>query len=260
MKRKPAKKTEEKRIVAPYKLGRKAIKTDSRTLKLAKYLTPALPTPPVARDWTCGVTDFGMMLNDQLGDCTIAGCGHAVQVWSLNTGQEVTISDAAIKSAYAAWDGYVPGDDSTDNGGVELDVLNNWHQTGLDGHVLGAFAAANTKNLMEIQQAISLFGGVYIGLNLPVTAQQQTVWDVVSAEGGDAEPGSWGGHCVYVVAYDQSSFTCITWGKVLKMTAAFWQAYCDEAYALLGADWLKDGNAPSGFDQATLNADLKAIR
>jgi len=32
------------------------------------------------RDWTKGITEWGMMMNDTLGDCTIAGVGHAVQV------------------------------------------------------------------------------------------------------------------------------------------------------------------------------------
>ena len=57
----------------PRKLGRKAIKTDSRTLALGRYLTPAVPPPPAAADWTKGIARWGMMLNDTLGDCTIAG-------------------------------------------------------------------------------------------------------------------------------------------------------------------------------------------
>ncbi len=101
------------------KLGRKAIKTDSRTLALGRYLTPSLPPPPPAQDWTKGITAWGMMLNgpepsepqfpDGLGDCTIAGCGHAIQVWTANTGSMVTVPDATILNYYEQWDGYVPG-------------------------------------------------------------------------------------------------------------------------------------------------------
>jgi hypothetical protein len=64
------------------KLGRKAIKTDTRTLALGKYLKPSLPAPPPSKDWTRGITAWSMMLNDKLGCCTIAGIGHAIQVWS----------------------------------------------------------------------------------------------------------------------------------------------------------------------------------
>jgi hypothetical protein len=241
------------------KLGRKAIKTDSRTLKLGDYLTPGLPPPPPSADWTRGISAWGMMLNDTLGDCTIAACGHAVQVWTANTGSEVTLPNATIEKYYEEWDGYVPGDPSTDNGGIELDVLNDWKKQGLAGHKLMAFADPRFANLTEVRQSIALFGGVYIGLAMPLTAQTQDVWDVVAGGGPDTEPGSWGGHAVFVPMYDRNGFTCITWGQQKIMTVAFWNQYCDEAHTLLSEDWLSANDSPSGFDQAQLLADLKAI-
>lgn len=241
------------------RLGRKAIKTDSRTLAFGDYLTPALPPPPPAADWTEGVTDWGAMLNDTLGDCTIAGVAHAVQVWTANTGAMVTVSDAAVERYYEQWDGYVPGDPATDTGGIELDVLNDWQKQGFAGNTLLAFADPMVKNLVEIRQSIALFGGVYIGLNLPLTAQTQDIWDVAPHAGAMAKPGSWGGHCVFVPKYDEHGFTCITWGQLKTMTVAFWKKYCDEAHTLLGQGWLSAKAAPSGFDQAQLQADLKEI-
>ena len=244
---------------AKLKLGRKAIKTDSRTLKLGKYLTPSLPTPPASADWTKGIASWGVMLNDTLGDCTIAGCGHAVQVWTANTGHEVTLPNATIEKYYEKWDGYKPGDPSTDTGGIELDVLNDWRKQGFARHKLMAFADPRPGNLTEIRQSIALFGGVYIGLAMPITAQKQDVWDVVPNGGADARPGSWGGHCVFVPKYDETGFTCITWGAPQKMTIAFWNKYCDEAHTLLSPDWIAAKGSPSGFDQAQLLADLQAI-
>jgi hypothetical protein len=240
------------------KLGRKAIKTDSRTLALADYLLPSIPPPPPTADWTKGITSWGMMLNDTLGDCTIAGVAHAIQVWSANTGTMFTVPDATVQNYYEQWDGYVPGQPNTDNGGIELDVLNDWQKQGFDGKPLLAFADARFTNLVEIRQSIALFGGVYIGIALPLSAQKQEVWDVVP--GAIGRKGSWGGHCVFVPKYDQHGFTCITWGEVKTMTVAFWKKYCDEAHTLLGQDWLTDKGSPSGFDQTQLLADLKAIK
>jgi hypothetical protein len=242
------------------KLGRKAIKTDTRTLMLGDYLTSSIPPPPVTADWTKGISGWGMMLNDQLGDCTIAGCGHAVQVWTANTGGIATVPDSTVEAMYEKWDGYVPGDASTDTGGVELDVLNDWRQQGFGGHALLAFADPKFSNLVEIRQSIALFGGVYIGLALPLTAQTQDVWDVVTGGGSNAKKGSWGGHCVYVPKYDANGFTCITWGQLKTMTVAFWNEYCDEAHTLLGQDWLSSKGSPPGFDQAQLQTDLTAIK
>lgn len=193
-------------------------------------------------------------------NCTIAGVGHAVQVWSANTGGIVTVPDPTVESYYEQWDGYVPGNPSTDNGGIELDVLNDWKNSGFAGHQLLAFADPKYTNLVEIYQSIALFGGVYIGLSLPITAQTQDVWDVVPKGGANARKGSWGGHCVYVAGYDAGTFTCITWGALKKMTVAFWKKYCDEAHTLLGQDWFTAKGAPSGFDQAQLLADLGAIK
>jgi hypothetical protein len=242
------------------KLGRKAIKTDSRTLALGNYLTSALPPPPPAADWTKGNTSWGMMLNDNLGDCTIAGAAHAVQVWTANVGEIVTLPDDTVQSYYQQWDGYVPGETNTDNGGVELDVLNDWQKNGFAGHTLSAFADPKAANLDEIRQSIHLFGGVYIGLALPLTAQTQDVWDVVRLGGAKAKPGSWGGHCVFVPKYDEKTFTCITWGELKTMTVAFWNKYCDEAHTLFGLNWMTDKGSPGGFDQAQLQTDLKSIK
>jgi hypothetical protein len=244
----------------PLKLGRRAVKTDTRTLRMSRYLTPELPPPPAACDWTRSISDWGMMLNDRLGDCTIAGCAHAVQVWSANTGGEATISDGAVLDAYVRWNGYNPADPATDRGGMELDVLTDWRQQGLDGHALLGFADPKPSDLTEIQQSIALFGGVYIGLNLPLTARNQKVWDVVRHGGQNTQPGSWGGHCVYVPKYDEHTFTCITWGGLKVMTMAFWKKYCDEAHTLLGRDWLTAQGSPVGFNLDQLQADLGAIQ
>jgi hypothetical protein len=105
-----------------------------------------------------------------------------------------------------------------------------------------------------------MFGGVYIGVALPNTAQKQDVWDVVKTGGADAKPGSWGGHCVFVPKYDEHGFTCITWGALKTMTLAFWEKYCDEAHTLLSEVWITAKGSPAGFDQAQLQADLNTIK
>jgi hypothetical protein len=206
------------------RLGKRPRRHDSRTLKLARYLTSTLPPAPSRVDYTRGVTDWGMMLNDQLGCCTIAAAAHAVQAWTVNSGQEITIPDSAVLGAYEKWCGYNPADAATDQGGIELDVLNNWRQQAFDGHGLDAYVAVDledrnskldTRNsavlprvsnddfrISAVATAIWLFGGAYIGVELPLTARNQDVWDVPANPGPDDEPGSWGGHAVYLVAYD----------------------------------------------------------
>ena len=120
--------------------------------------------------------------------------------------------------------------------------------------------ALEPKNHLHVQAAVELFGGSYIGLALPVSAQQQAIWSVPpGGPTGTGAPGSWGGHAVVIEAYDIHGLTCITWGQKKKMTWSFWDAYCDEAYALLSELWAGKKAAPSGFDLTALKADLKAV-
>jgi hypothetical protein len=243
------------------KLGKKPARHDPRTLQMANYL--GLPAVPAARDWTAKASPaWGMMLNDQLGDCTCAALGHLIQAWTANEGpKETTLPDAAILKAYETVGHYQPGQPETDQGAVEMDVLHYARKTGIGGFKIEAFVALEPRNHSHIEAAVDLFGGAYIGLSLPTSAQQQHVWSVPPGGAtGHGAPGSWGGHAVVVEAYNTHGLTCITWGAKKRMTWSFWDVYCDEAYAILSQLWAPQKNvAPSGFDFATLAADLKAV-
>jgi hypothetical protein len=249
------------------KLGKASPRHDPRTLQFANYLRPAeLPPPPASVDYGKAVTrPWGMMHNDTVGDCTCAAAGHLIMEWNANVERNVTPSDDDVIAAYAAITGYDPSTGSGDNGAVETDVLNYWRKTGIAGHQIMAYAALEPSNTQHVRDAVDLFGGCYIGLALPVSAQQQDVWSVPpGGTSGDGAPGSWGGHAVPVVAYDNHGLTVITWGATKAMTWEFWSAYCDEAYAVLSEDFLSAGTngaptAPNGFDLTALEADLKAV-
>lgn len=244
------------------RLGKHPKKHDNRNLKFAKYAA-SLPTPPNTVDWGTKVASWGEMLNSSLGDCTCAGAGHMIQAWTADNGAQIVPSDDDILTAYEAVSGYDPKTGQNDNGAVELEVLNYWRNIGIAGHRINAYAEIEcsvSQTIQRLKEAIWLFGGVYTGVALPVSAQGQSVWDVPAGGlGGNGAPGGWGGHCVPLIAYDDSTFTCITWGARLKMTYAFVMAYMDEAYALLSPDWVSNNPAPSGFDLAALTADLAAL-
>lgn len=255
--------------IANLKLGKKPARFDSRTLRLSKYLAD-VPSPPEECDWTSDITQFGAMLNNDLGDCTIAAMGHAIQCWTAVTGNECTVPDPAILQAYEQWTGYDPADPSTDQGAVELDVLKKWRQRGLGYpgviHGLHAFAAINPANDQHVKQAITLFGGVYIGVELPVTAQGQVggLWDVAGDPNSDPDsmPGSWGGHAMWFPRYQAGRKTGITWGALQDVSDAFWNTYVSEVYGLIpsGNDWvLPGGDTIMGFSLAKLDADLQAL-
>lgn len=196
---------------------------------------------------------------DGLGDCTIAGVGHAVQVFTANASSEVTVPDSTVLSYYEKWDGYIPGNPNTDNGGVELDVLNDWRQQGFAGHKLLGYVDANPQNFISVKRGINLFGGAYIGLNVTNQVMNNSgnpaiPWDMT----GDT--GIAGGHCVFVLKYDPQFIYFVSWGAIYKMTRRYWYSQVSEAHILLSPDFIgANGLDPSGFNLAQLQADLAAI-
>ncbi len=249
------------------KLGKQVARHDPRTLLLASYVTPALPAPPAQRDLTSKINSWGMMENDQLGDRTCAAAGHLIMEWTANAAKKmVTPTDKQIVAAYSAITGYNPATGANDNGAVEIDVLNYWRQSGIAGHQIGAYVALEPSNHIHIMDSVYIFEGCYIGLQLPVSAQAQVQnhqpWSVPpGGPTGDGKPGSWGGHAVPVVAYDARGVTVVTWGALQIMTWTFWEAYCDEAYAIISTDYLNDKQeSPAGFNMQQLQADLADLK
>lgn len=253
------------------KLGKLPPKHDARTLRLANYIDLAkLPPIPAVHKWSTAVaTPIGMMKNDSVGDCAYATFGHAEQVWTANAGKEWTPSDNDVITAYSAGTGFDPkqtqsdGSNPTDQGAVLLDVLNQMRKTGIAGHKIGAFAAIDLKNRVHVEAAVYLFGGVAIGLNLPLSAQAQVgkLWKVpFYGARWNGAPGSWGGHAVFTPDHSKVGPACATWGEWQAMTWSFWARYCDECFAILSPDWVSpDKKAPSGFDLATLQSDLAEV-
>jgi hypothetical protein len=245
----------------PGKLGRKAAAHDPRTLSLSKYILPELPAAPSEVDFSDKVTKWGMMLNDKIGDCTVAACAHQIQQWTAATGKEQTPSDDSILSAYEAVSGYRPEHPETDGGAEVLDVLKYWRKLGIADHKIGAFASVDPSNFDHVRAAVWIFGSAYLGLNLPKSAQKQDVWDVPAGGAiGPGEPGSWGGHAVEVAGYSPKGVFVVTWGALKLMTWDFFKTYCAEAYAIISQDFLADGKTPNnGFDTKTLEDDLKMV-
>lgn len=251
------------KIKRSFHLGKKTPKVDPRTLLLANYLRyEVLPPAPTKVDWGAKVKKWDMLANDRVGDCTCAAAGHLILDWTANDApRPIRPTDRQILAAYSAITGYNPRTGANDNGAYALDVLNYWRKSGIARRKILAYVALEPGNFSHMRDALFLFGGCYLGLNLPASAQDQKVWSVPPGGAvGQAAPGSWGGHAVPVVGYDARGLTAVTWGDTQRMTWGFLQTYCDEAYAILSGDWTgKDRMAPSGVDLVSLRKDLNAV-
>ncbi len=256
------------------KLGKLAPKHDVRIPSINKLFSyaPLPPVPQVDRRWE-GVKEWILGGNDEYGDCTSVGVANSVLNMTTATGDARKATTAECLAFYGLSTGFNPnaplvdGQNPTDEGGVETDVLATWMSAGFglaDGEdKLTGYAAVDPGNIVACKQSMWLFGGMYIGLQLPAAAQSMDVWDLPAHQplSGDFQPGSWGGHCTALVGYEQDgTFRLITWGKPKIITRSFWRAYVDESYVLLSKDWVKaSGTAPAGLSWDQLTVDMHAI-
>jgi hypothetical protein len=241
-----------------YRFGKHPPKNDFRTLRFKKYLKSNIAPPPASDNKLATVYAklktkdptklFPMDGNDTYGDCTIAALAHAETVFRGLVGKKLIIPSPAVVKLYFQLTGGV------DSGMNELDVLNYWQSNRVSGDELIAFAKLDRKNHEEIEQALHLFGGVYLGFQ----CQKNCVQEFQSHK--PWTPGSLtnDGHAVFAIAYDQDGVTVLTWGNTQIGTWDWWDECVDEAYALLPPEARQPGFAP-GFDFAQLKADLTAV-
>lgn len=226
-----------------------------------------LPIPPVSVNYLKAMpNNLGMFLNDTLGDCTCAAVYHSLQVWTFMTNTMQIYSNANVLATYEALCGYNPSDPSTDQGGVEQNVLKGWLTGGVpigpsgDRDVLSAWIEVDPRNINDVKWVINSCGVAYIGFNVPSNimpdnAPPPQVWDVAP------NATILGGHAVALAGYDSSVVNLISWGQKYEMTWPFFQQYTDEIYALVNANWLTyTASTPLGFTLDQLALQMSALK
>ena len=241
-----------------HRYGKHPAKRDYRTLRLKDYLTSKLPAPPKSFDALAqvyaklSISDptqlFPIDGNDQYGDCTIAALAHAVTVYNGLVGtRKIPESDSVVKLYFHLTDG-------VDSGMNALDVLNYWRKHAAEGEKILAFAKVERKNINQVKQAISLFGGVYLGFQV----QENADTDFEARKPWTPGDLTNDGHAVYATAYDENYITVLTWGNTQQGTWDWWLECVDEAYAILPPEAKMAGFTP-GFDFQQLKEDLADV-
>ena len=227
-----------------FRYGKTAATADPRDLKFGTYRQPAVPLPAPPADWgydnvvTAGL--WGMLGNDQWGDCVWAG-------FDANAGP--------------------PGGNATDRGTNVRAALGYRRSTGIVDaagvrHKITAYLALDVAKIKsgdfsEVAEAAYLFGAVGVGIQVPQSAEtefgEHKMWSYVAGS-----PNA-GGHYVPIVAH-RKHVECVTWGRVQPMGDRFVSHYVDEAWAIVSPDFLDvRGQNPQGFDMPKLLADLAQL-
>lgn len=243
---------------ATVRLGCKPPRPRKPPLRLGTYFDPArmAAAPPVStnRRAKAAASLARMYLNDQYGDCVIAGKAHALGLWSANDAAAVVLAtDSEIYDQYQSICG--PGD----NGCYITDVLDVMKAKGFKAggklYKIDGYVAVDWRNKLAVQVAQYVFGATTIGIDLPQAWTSAAVWDVTNTP-------IVGGHDVTPIDYDDQGVYVSSWGRVYLMTwAAFTSTrWVSEYYALLAPLWYGDDKlAPNGIDVAALKSDLTAL-
>jgi len=216
------------------KFGKKPAKRDARNLKLSAILKVPAKLPP---EYDFDVQHKGvptpMFGNDVHGDCVIAGRAHqTLRFEDAETSKIINITLNDVLKEWHAENG------NTEQGLNVLDSLKLWRTKGWlaakKRYRIKAFAEINRKVHDEVKGTVYSDIGVGLGLSLPDSAIPEfhagKPWADTS---GPAKQEN--GHYVYVPGYTTVGPVCVTWGRKQQMTWAFFDKYCDEAYAIIDA-------------------------
>jgi hypothetical protein len=241
-----------------FKLGKAPAKRDKRNFAFAA-LVKAAPKLPPSYDFDTKHPGIPtpMFANDTLGCCVIAGRAHqTLRFEDIEQGSVMMITDKDVTKEYFKETG------GSDSGLVVLDSLSEWRhdgwKVGKHTFLIQAYAELNRSNRNQVRQAIYADVGMGIGVQLPTCAQHeiQTGQPWATTTGPGSAKGSWGGHYVYVCGYTPKGPVCVTWGRKQQMTWAWFDKYCDEAYAIFDA---KNTFKKSMIDRTKLKALLKDV-
>lgn len=248
------------------KLGKLAATHDKRDLLFSHFETTVpIPKAKVGFGHYALVGQaWGMLGNDEYGDCVWAAADHGTMLWNAVAGRQVEFTPINALADYTAVTGFDPKHPNTDQGTNMRDAFNYRRNTGVvdalqQRHKIDAYCALEPGDWNQLLQGLEVFDLVEIGFRFPDYAMAQfnqgKPWSVMSGHHNID-----GGHDVIVVGRPLlNSLLVVTWGKLQLMTRAFFTKYCDEGYGILSEEQLTAGKTPEGFDITGLQNAVAAL-
>lgn len=257
------------------RLGRLPSKADTRALHFSRFLSARAPsTPPPATNFWRRRSPFAPRTfgNLQMGNCTIAKQAVAhLRMERIEQRRTTTILDAEPIRVYMEMSEELYG--GGDNGAYETDALDRWRRQDktfkdYKGRALtiDAYTRLNPYDHDEVRTALALAGahGLAVCFNLPLAwayLNPPARWDIPEGQPplvGPWMPGSWGGHSMWAVDYDEDDLIVAhTWDQPDQRVS--WKAcaaYMDEVHLVIDSvNWWKAHKA-----QALRFLDLAGIK
>lgn len=234
--------------------GRLAARRPVGLADLDAYLVSPLPPPPPSVP--APTAAWGMLGNGPdpsltvgggrpLGDCTIAGVVHLRMAVAGRVGATEVFPDSNSVA-----DTYLRLAHGRDTGLVEADVLHTWHVAGLFADRCVGYAPLDWRDATVLRQAVAVFGGVYLGVSMPSSAEAQFAAGEPWTLTGDRRVV--GGHCVVAVGYDADWLLVVSWGVTQRVAWDWLAAFGEEGWAVVCSE-------EPAVDLDVLRADLARI-
>ena len=242
-------------------LGKLPARPNAVAFKLEAYADLSA-LPPIPNDFGHeeGMpVPWGMLGNNQYGDCVVAGGAHETMLWAHMAGRSLSFNTANVLADFQAITGQPP----SATVGADMQQAAAYRQRvgllGADGkrHKIAAYLALRPGDVRELYAAMYLFGAVGIGFRFPSNGFDQfnahQSWHITSGQSFTGE-----GHYVPAVAL-RSNIVTVSWGRFMAMRPSAYASWCDEAIAYVSQEALIDGRSPEGFDYQALLSDLQNL-
>lgn len=138
------------------------------------------------------------------------------------------------------------------NGCHVLRFLEYWQKYGMGGEKIDKFRSLKIKDPNLLKHGIYWFGGCIVGLLLPESMKTSNDWIYDES----LKRQSLEGHAVCAIGYTGDVFKVVSFGKIINMDAAFYNAFNDETYMVLSRTrWITKNqyqsptNPPLTFEQ-----------
>lgn len=256
------------------KLGKRPVPSElGQSIKLKNYMAgEPFPyvSPTSSVDFSSDVLAWGMLGNDDYGDCTFAGRVHMEMgnAW-YNKQQAVGNTSASVwptydqtLTSYFTYEGspqpsnYTWSEQNGYDNGADMGQLLLWFMTHDVGPLgpIGGFASIDITDGQEYQGAFSAFGGLYVGL----LVNQEMMNETDAGEPWTSTATDWiGGHCIWHAKRGPTWGTAITWGQQQLFSWENWRATRQEAYVVFTREMMEaPGGKFNGVNVAQLKSDL----
>jgi hypothetical protein len=256
-----------------FKFGKKPARVagnhPSWALRFSDYFDlSALPAPPLVFGKPSVVPNWGMLGNDNFGDCVEAGSAHETMYWEHYSNNPISqFTDTTVLSDYSQATGFNPNDPNSDNG-TDMGQFAQYRQKiGIldangNRHKINAYVGMQVGNVNELAFCAWAFGAVGLGVVFPSSAMDQfnagKPFTLVRHSQID------GGHYMPIIGRMSNGYYIpVTWGTAYTpgIAPSWIQHYNDESICWLDLEWVNNLSqvAPSGVALSALIKDLGLV-